>query len=139
MLDKIMQKDLGGTATVKELNRKTEQLMGLSEEICRAMHSAASKLTEVEYRLTWTRNYLKKAGIIVSPKPHVWSFAENFDTNKIDKTDVFEIKRQVRKERFKALESPELTNLESDKAFEKFALSVLFKYAKNQNKDLVSV
>ena len=99
MLDKIMQKDLGGTATVKELNRKTEQLMGLSEEICRAMH----------------------------------------DTNKIDKTDVFEIKRQVRKERFKALESPELTNLESDKAFEKFALSVLFKYAKNQNKDLVSV
>ena len=103
------------------------------------MHSAASKLTEVEYRLTWTRNYLKKAGIIVSPKPHVWSFAENFDTNKIDKTDVFEIKRQVRKERFKALESPELTNLESDKAFEKFALSVLFKYAKNQNKDLVSV
>ncbi len=97
MLDKIIQKDLGGTATVKELNRKTEQVMGLSEEICRAMHSAASKLTEVEYRLTWTRNYLKKAGIIVSPKPHVWSFAENFDTNKIDKTDVFEIKRQVRK------------------------------------------
>lgn len=97
MLDKIIQKDLGGTATVKELNRKTEQVMGLSEEICRAMHSAASNLTEVEYRLTWTRNYLKKAGIIVSPKPHVWSFAENFDTNKIDKTDVFEIKRQVRK------------------------------------------
>ena len=97
MLDKIIQKDLGGTATVQELNRKTEQVMGLSEEICRAMHSAASKLTEVEYRLTWTRNYLKKAGIIVSPKPHVWSFAENFDTNKIDKTDVFEIKRQVRK------------------------------------------
>lgn len=90
MLDKIIQKDLGGTATVKELNRKTEQVMGLSEEICRAMHSAASNLTEVEYRLTWTRNYLKKAGIIVSPKPHVWSFAENFDTNKIDKTDVFD-------------------------------------------------
>ena len=132
-------KKSGGSATVKELNRKTEQVMGLSEEICRAMHSAASKLTEVEYRLTWTRNYLKKAGIIVSPKPHVWSFAENFDTNKIDKTDVFEIKRQVRKERFKARESPELTNLESGKAFEKFALSVLFKYAKNQNKDLVSV
>ncbi len=127
-------KNSGGSATVKELNRKTQDLMELPDKVRKAMHSPSSNLTEVEYRLTWTRSYLKKAGIIINSEKHVWKFADGFDTGKIDDTDVEAIKRQVRNDRLKALESPKLTNFESGLAFEKFVISSLEEYVKNQNK-----
>lgn len=56
-------KELGGSGTVDEIDQKTIKLLNLREETTDFPHNGSNK-TEVEYRLAWTRTYMKKAGIL---------------------------------------------------------------------------
>ena len=65
-------KELGGSGTIKEIDQKTVEFLNLSQEIQDIPHKTGSK-TEVEYRLAWTRTYLKKYGILENSSRGVWS------------------------------------------------------------------
>lgn len=74
---------LGGSGTIDEINLKTIELLNLPEEITDTPHSNGSR-TEVEYRLAWTRTYLKKYGLLENSIRGVWSLVNT-------KRDIVEI------------------------------------------------
>ena len=51
---------LGGSGTIEEIYNKVTEIVGLSNEQLEILHDPArGGQTEVEYRLAWSRTYLK--------------------------------------------------------------------------------
>jgi restriction system protein len=65
-------KDLGGSGTISEINERTTALLALPDHIINYPHANTNR-TEIEYRLAWTRTYLKKAGVLESASRAVWT------------------------------------------------------------------
>jgi restriction system protein len=54
-------KSLGGSGTIEGINNRVAELASLSDEQLEVLHNPEKGgQTEVEYRLAWTRTYLKK-------------------------------------------------------------------------------
>jgi restriction endonuclease Mrr len=67
MMNPLLQamKELGGSGTVEEINSKVADILGLRDEQLEIAHdSKHGGRTEFEYRLAWTRSYLKRYGIL---------------------------------------------------------------------------
>lgn len=87
-------KELGGSGTIQEINEKVYQLINLSEEALQIIHDGAGYETEVDYRLAWSRTYLKKYDLIENSARGVWAIKDpNIETSKID---IQELLRKVR-------------------------------------------
>lgn len=56
-------RELGGSGTVYEIDRKTIEILNLPKDVREVMHGKTSK-TEVEYRLAWVKTYLKFVGLL---------------------------------------------------------------------------
>jgi restriction system protein len=76
MLIPVIQalKALGGSANIEELDAKAIEIMNLSDQICNIPHNDKSTSSEVSYRMSWARTYLKKYGLINNSSRAVWSF-----------------------------------------------------------------
>jgi len=67
-------KDLGGSGTIEEINSRTTEITALSDEQLEVLHDPEKGgQTEVEYRLAWTRTYLKKYGVLENSSRGVWA------------------------------------------------------------------
>ena len=67
-------KELGGSGTIEEIDSKVTELAGLSDEQLEVLHNPdKGSQTEVEYRMAWTRTYLKKYGILENSSRGVWA------------------------------------------------------------------
>jgi restriction system protein len=67
-------KELGGSATIEEIVFKVSEIMSLSDEELSIIHAPEkSSRTEIEYRLAWTRTYLKGYGLLENSKRGIWS------------------------------------------------------------------
>jgi restriction system protein len=67
-------KDLGGSGTIEEINNKATEIASLSDEQLEVLHDPEKGgQTEVEYRLAWTRTYLKKYGVLDNSSRGVWA------------------------------------------------------------------
>lgn len=67
-------KSLGGSGTIEEINDKASEIAGLSDEQLEVLHNPEKGgQTEVEYRLAWTRTYLKKYGVLENSSRGVWA------------------------------------------------------------------
>jgi len=64
-------RNLGGRASVKELEHEVSKRLQLSAEQLAVPHDKSR--TEFQYRLAWTRSYAKKAGLLVSTERNRWS------------------------------------------------------------------
>ena len=90
MMPQLFQaiKELGGSGTVSEIDQKTIKLLNLPEDTISFPHNDSNK-TEVEYRLAWTRTYMKKVGIVENSYRGVWALTakgrelQAIDPNKI--------------------------------------------------------
>jgi len=70
-------KELGGSGTIEEIDGKVADLAGLSDEQLEVLHNPdKGSQTEVEYRLAWTRTYLKKYGILENSSRGVWALTQ---------------------------------------------------------------
>ena len=88
-------KQLGGSATIEELNAKTAEIAGLTDEQLEILHNPSEGgRTEVEYRLAWSRTWLKRYGLLENSLRGVWSLTAK--GNQIDKVDEREVVRAVR-------------------------------------------
>lgn len=67
---------LGGSATVRDLLQQVIQNLGLPEEVTEVLHSGGP-MTELDYRLHWTRTYLKHAELINNSSRGVWSLTDS--------------------------------------------------------------
>jgi len=67
-------KSLGNSGTIEEINNKVIESVGLSDKQLEVLHDPEKGgQTEVEYRLAWTRTYLKKYGVLENSSRGVWA------------------------------------------------------------------
>lgn len=90
-------KELGGSGTIREIDEKTIEILELPPEILEITHSNSSK-TEVEYRLAWTKTYMKKVGILENSSRGIWALTTK--GRELEKIDSEEIVQKVREMAF---------------------------------------
>lgn len=118
MMNELFQamKELDGSGTVKEINEKTIEILGLTQEEQEVMHGSTSE-TEIAYRLAWTRTYMKKTGILENSSRGVWSLtAKGRDLKTIDPKEIVKKVREMTSLKIKDDKSinTEDDNLEND-------------------------
>jgi len=70
---------LGGSGNIGEINEKTIEILDLPDEIIIVPHGKDGSTSEVEYRLAWTRTYLKKYGLLENSSRGVWALTKTSD------------------------------------------------------------
>jgi len=77
-------RDLGGSATIEEINALVSEVLGLSDDQLKVPH-VRGRGSEIDYRLAWTRTYLKAYGLIENSSRGVWSLtAEGLRVQAVD-------------------------------------------------------
>lgn len=76
--------ELGGSASVSELEEKVAEILKLSEKDVNEIHRG--NRTKLSYRLAWSRNYLKRFGLLENSSRGVWSLTQKGnETKSVDK------------------------------------------------------
>jgi len=87
--------DLGGSASIAEMEDQVASLLGLSEE---AQGVAHGRMTLLGYRLAWARFYLKVRGIIVNSRRGIWSLTvDGAKTQEVDPREVIRFVNSIHK------------------------------------------
>lgn len=113
MMSELFQamKDMGGSGTVREIDDKTIEILDLAPEVQEIMHGNSSK-TEVEYRLAWTRTYMKKVGILENSSRGVWSLtAKGRELSAINPEEIIQ---KIREMTFLKTKDLSMINLDDD-------------------------
>lgn len=88
---------LDGSGTNEEIYEKVVQILDLSDEVLEIPHSNSSR-SEVEYRLGWSRTYLKKYGLLENSARGVWSLtSKSVNANDLDIKEIVKVVRESRK------------------------------------------
>lgn len=85
--------ELGGSATVTEMENKAAEILNLTDKEISEIHRG--NRTVLAYRLAWARNYLKRFGLIENSAIGVWSLTSK--GNEVQVVDKQEVKRYVKK------------------------------------------
>jgi restriction system protein len=111
---------LGGSGTTEEIYEKVVQILNLPDKVLEVPHGSTSQ-SEVEYRLGWSRTYLKKYGLLQNSARGVWSLVST--SLNPDDLDAKEIVKAVRDtEKSKAVPSdPTTDTVESIETLEELA------------------
>jgi restriction system protein len=103
---------LGGSGTTEEIYSKVVELLNISDKVLEIPHGSTSQ-SAVEYRLGWSRTYLKKYGLLQNSARGVWSLVST--SIHLDDLDAKEIVKAVRDaDKNKAIPS----DVESDETVE---------------------
>lgn len=113
MMNELLQamKALGGSGTIREIDKKTIEILKLPPAILDIMHPKTSK-TEIEYRLAWTRTYLKFYGLLENSTRGIWSLSPQ--GRAIKEINPAEIVREVRENQKDRSRSDNSVNLEDE-------------------------
>jgi len=90
---------LGGSGTIQEIDDKVAEIASIPPDQLDVLHnSTKGGMTEIEYRLMWTRTYLKKYGLIDNSSRGIWSLTSmGSSTDKVDEKDVVRVVREQMK------------------------------------------
>jgi restriction system protein len=103
-------KSLGESGTIEEIYNKVTELVGLTNEQLEILHDPErGGQTEVEYRLAWSRTYLKKYGILENSSRGVWALTAR--GRQLERVDVMAVKRFVQEELKQRKVAPEGNDL----------------------------
>lgn len=83
---------LGGSGTNEEIEEKVAEILSLSEDEVSEIHRGNT--TKLSYRLAWSRNYLKRYGLLENSSRSVWSLTHKGQQTK--KVDPVEVNRAVK-------------------------------------------
>ena len=88
-------RDLGGSGSTDEIYQRVAENLKLPEDVLSILHDPeTSNQTEVQYRLAWSRTYLKKFGFLETPQRGLWSLTKKAET--VLEVDAKEVQRFVR-------------------------------------------
>ncbi len=99
MFNPLLQamKELGGSGSNSEIEEKVSELMNLSEDELNVIHRG--NRTKFVYRLAWTRNYLKRFGLLENSKRGVWALTKKgFETEQVNQVEVNKKVKEIDKE-----------------------------------------
>lgn len=87
---------LGGSGSIEEINGRVYEIAQIHDDILQIPHGEDSTINEVDYRLAWSRTYLKKFGLLENSARGIWALSHpEINIANID-PDV--IKRKVREQ-----------------------------------------
>ena len=123
---------LGGSGTIEEINERVYQIANIPDETLQILHGENGLQSEVDYRLAWSRTYLKKYGLLDNSARGIWALTQS-DLN-IDQIDSDQIVRTVReqhkqteqKNKKEANEEVEITETIEETNWKEQLLNVLF-------------
>jgi restriction system protein len=103
---------LGGSGTINEIYEKIVEIMNLPVDVLEVIHPNTNQ-SEVEYRLAWSRTYLKQYGALASgSKRGVWLLAiPASDIGQLDAQDVVRFVTDTYRQKRSAVST---NNLETD-------------------------
>ena len=128
-------KELGGSGSIEELNEKVYEILNLPDEVIEIPHSENDTRSETEYRLAWTRTYLKKAEILDNSSRGIWALTdneikpENINPDEIVRT----VREKIRETKINRTEDSKLQNeeikdeIEDQPDWKEHLISVLLK------------
>lgn len=108
-------RSLGGSGTVEEIYNKVTEIVALSDEQIELLHNEErGSQTEIEYRLAWSRTYLKKFGVLENSSRGIWALTQ--EGRQTDRVDPGEVKSFVSNEirRRKAAEDEEIDEIANE-------------------------
>ena len=88
--------ELGGSGSIEEINTKVYEIAKISDDILQIPHGEEGTVSEVDYRLAWSRTYLKKFGLLENSSRGIWALSKS-DID-IDTLDYVDIVRTVREQ-----------------------------------------
>ena len=104
--------ELGGSGTVAEINSKVYEIANISEEILLIPHDEAGTTSEVDYRLAWSRTYLRKFGLLENSSRGIWAISKpDIDIEKLDHIDIV---RKVREQEKPNEQKPKSTKTKAE-------------------------
>ncbi|MFZ1314601.1 MAG: restriction endonuclease, partial [Chitinophagaceae bacterium] len=81
--------ELGGSGTIEEISAKVYEIEKFSEEILQIPHGDDGGRSEIDYRLAWSRTYLKKYGLLENSSRGIWALAKtDFDITVLDYNEI---------------------------------------------------
>jgi restriction system protein len=81
--------ELGGSGSIDEINAKVYAIAEISDEILQIPHDDKGTSSEIAYRLTWTRNYLKNFGLLENSSRGIWALSKaDIDVTKLDHVEI---------------------------------------------------
>ena len=83
---------LGGSASVQEIEEKVANILKLTDKQINEVHRG--NRTKLSYRLAWTRNYLKRYGLLENSSRGVWALTNV--GNHITKVDKKKVNKKVK-------------------------------------------
>ena len=87
---------LGGSGTIEEINSNVYEIAEITDAILQIPHGEDGAVNEVDYRLAWSRTYLKKYGLLENSSRGIWALSKaDIDINTLNPD---EIKRTVREQ-----------------------------------------
>jgi restriction system protein len=90
---------LGGSGTIEEIYEQVVQLLNLPDQVLEITHGSTSQ-SEVEYRLAWSRTYLKKYGLLENSARGVWSLVStSINPDDLDAREIVKTVREVDKKK----------------------------------------
>lgn len=90
---------LGGSGTIEEIYEQVMQLLNLPDQVLEITHGSTSQ-SEVEYRLAWSRTYLKKYGLPENSARGVWSLVStSINPDDLDARKIVKAVRDVDKKK----------------------------------------
>ena len=91
-------KELGGSGSVEEINNKVYEIAKISDDILQIPHGDEGTTNEVDYRLAWSRTYLKKFGLIENSSRGIWALTKSdIDISTLDYIEIVRIVREQAK------------------------------------------
>ena len=85
---------LGGSASNPEIEEMVADILNLSEVEINEKHRGNT--TKFSYRMAWSKNYLKRFGLLENSSRGVWALKKDLSEDKINELDPEEIKKTVR-------------------------------------------
>ena len=90
--------DLGGSGSVEEINSKVYEIAKLTDDILQITHGEEGTTREVDYKLAWSRTYLKKFGLLENSSRGIWALSKaNIDANQLDYIEIVKSVREQHK------------------------------------------
>lgn len=81
--------ELGGSGTVEEINTKVYEIANIPDDILQIPHGDEGTTNEVDYRLAWSRTYLKKFGLLENSSRGIWALSKSeIDVSKLDHVEI---------------------------------------------------
>ncbi len=126
MMNLVIQalKNLGGSGSIETINTEVVRLAEFSAEQLGVLHDPAKgNMSEIAYRLAWSRTYLKKYGLLENPQRGVWALTTT--GRQTDQVDPQKIRRYVQKNQKDTDLAPPFDRIFTDQAEAEWAFGLL--------------